>query len=156
MKKKYYVIADSIYNGAICNIKSFEGYQFLPKNTIHYNGVVVNSLLVMKPSFIEKLLKKKNQRRLDYYLQFLMESADDETDSGKLGKILNDLTKYQNMIDYKYRKYLDDQYIDLLLKKVMLLEQELKTKLVYQQWKTYTPPVYANPVYEEEKKGKAR
>lgn len=128
-----------------------KGYRFAPKKNIK-DGVKVNSLFIMKPSFITKVLKRKDQIRLDYYLQYLIDETDSTTDGGHLGIVLNDLSKYHDMIEYKYRKYLDDKYIDLLLKKITLLEHELKNKILYQQWKEYSNKTYV----PEETKGKAR
>ncbi len=158
MKKKY-VITENPYDGKNCitNFKKNVGYHFIPKNKVRYHDAIkVDSLFVMKPSFIDKLLKKKSQKKLDYYLQYLISILDDnDTDSGKLSIALNDLARFRDIIEYKYRKYLDDKYIDLLLKKISLLEHELKTKIVYQQWKTVNPYNIYTPV-EEETKGKGR
>lgn len=160
VKKKCYVVTETPYDGCTCKIKESnnQGYHFSPKNRVRYHGIQVNSLFVMKPSFIEKLLKKKVERKLDFYLQYLIDLVDDDTEGGRVAYALNDLTRYRDIIEYKYRKYLDDKYVDILLKKIALLEQEMKNKLMYQQWKNYTQPVYANPVtyQEDEKKGKSR
>lgn len=157
MKKKY-SITENPYDGQSCatHFKKNSGYRFIPKNKVVYKDAIkVDSLFVMKPSFIDKLLKKKSQKKLDFYLQYLISVLDDDTDGGKLGIALNDLARFRDIIEYKYRKYLDDKYIDLLLKKIALLEHEFKTKIVYQQWKAVNPYNVYTPV-EEETKGKGR
>lgn len=149
-KERRYIVERHKYNEQ--NVKfengKMSGFKITPKNEIMYDGVVVNSLLLMKPSFIEKILKKKNKKKLEYYLQYMiLLTEDDNQDPGAISEILNDLSRYKDIVEYKYRKYLDDKYIDLLLKKVNLLERELKTKLIYKQM---------NQVYMEETKGKSR
>ena len=96
---------------------------------------------------IEKLLKKKVKRKLDFYLQYIISLMDNDEDDGTgLKEALNDLERYKSIVEYKYRKYLDQKYINLLLKKIDILEHELKMKIIYMQ----------EDVYEMEEKGKSR
>lgn len=154
-KERKYVIEKNKFDNKTVQLDSskIDGFKVTPKNEITYDGVIVNSLLLMKPAFIEKILKKKNQRKLECYLQYMIDvtESDDESPSS-ISEVLNDLNHYKDIIEYKYRKYLDDKYIDLLLKKVNLLERELKVKLVYTQMN------YAYSYEDEElsKSGKSR
>ncbi len=105
------------------------GYDVTPKNTRNYGGIIVNKLVIIKRSFIERILKKKIQRKLELYLKFLLDFiASDGEDGGALSEVLNDVTRYRDILNYRYRKYLGDKYIDLLLKKIDILEYELKVK----------------------------
>lgn len=152
-QEKFYVVTKNKYNDRTIKIDSgkMNGFKITPKNEITYDGVVVNSLLLMKPSFVEKILKKKNKKKLEYYLQYMISLTEDDSneDPATIAQALNDLSRYKDIIEYKYRKYLDDKYIDILLKKVNLLEHELKTKLIYKQMNAYS-------YVEEETKGKSR
>ena len=152
-QEKFYVVAKHKYDDRTVQIDSskMNGFKITPKNEIAYDGVVVNSLLLMKPSFVEKVLKKKNKRKLEYYLQYMIAQTEDDSneDPATIAQALNDLSRYRDIIEYKYRKYLDDKYIDILLKKVNLLEHELKTKLIYKQMNAYS-------YVEEETKEKSR
>ena len=144
-----YTIVKETYNGekVYIDYSKINGFKFTPKNSFRYKGIKVNSLLVVKPSFIEKLLKKKVKRKLDFYLNYIISIMDDEEDDGTgLNEAYNDLKRYKSIIEYKYRKYLDQKYINLLLKKIDILEHELKMKLVYLQ----------DEVYEMEERGKSR
>lgn len=134
---KNYMIAKSNYNGEIVfiNYDKLDGFRVTPKNFIKYPGVKVNSLMIVKPSFIEKVLKKKVKRKLNYYLEYLIAVADDSDDSTDFRQALNDLTRFKEIVEYKYRKYLDDRYINLLLKKISVLEREIKSKLIYKKIK---------------------
>ena len=89
-------------------------------------------MVIMNPSFIEKVLKRKIKHRLDLYIKFLISLLEDETsDPTSLRHALNDLEKYRRTIINKYRNYLDKKYVELLLKKIEVLERELKDKLFY-------------------------
>ena len=149
--EKHYSIVKEQYNGdKVCiDYSKIEGFKFKPRNNINYGGVKVNSLMIIKPSFIEKLLKKKVKRKLDLYLNYiisLMENSDD-TDPTDLRHALNDLERYKSIVEYKYNKYLDNKYITLLLRKINILENEIKAKMIYVNENTYDL---------EETKGKSR
>lgn len=134
------------------NIDILKGFEVMPKNEITYPGVEVNSMLVIKPSFIDKLLKKKIKRKLNYYLNYIIsiiDNSDEDPDDTPLRHALNDLTRYQEMVKKKYQEYLDDKYIHLLNQKISILERELKNKIVYKNMNFYQP-------IQEEKKGKSR
>lgn len=144
-----YTIVKEEYNGdkVYIDYTKLNGFKFTPKNSFKYNGIKVNSLVVVKQSFIEKLLKKKVKRKLDFYLQYIISLMDNDEDNGTgLKEALNDLERYKSIVEYKYRKYLDQKYINLLLKKIDILEHELKMKIIYMQ----------EDVYEMEERGKSR
>lgn len=162
MHTKRYVIQKEMKQAekVTFSVKKMEGFRITPHNRVNHPGISVNSMLLIKPSLIEKLLKKKNQRKLDYYLQYIISLIDaddqgtDESDS-TLRTALNDLTRYRDIVEYKYRKYLDDKYINLLLKKIALLEHEIKSRMVYkEQIKSYQN--YQPMIEEKEKTGKSR
>lgn len=154
-KEKKYVLEKDKFSAEDFKVSCTKmcGFEVKPKNQIPYDGIQVNSLLMVKPAFVEKVLKKKNKRKIEHYLNYIIELLDNEDDSeeapSNLSEALNDLARYKDIIKYKYCKYLDDKYIELLLRKIDLLEHQLKAKLVYY---TY---MYSAPV-KEETKGKAR
>ena len=119
------------------------GFEFTPKNTNEYMGMEVNKMVVINPSFIEKVLKKKIKRKLDLYLQFIVSVIDDEdTDPSNLRFVLDDLERYRRTIINKYQHYLEEKYINLLLKKIEILNNEIKAKLIYMK----------EPIEKEEEK----
>lgn len=109
-----------------------KGFNFSPKNNVKYDGIIVNKMVVIKPSMIEKILRKKIKRKLDLYLKLIIKfiESDSGEDDGALRETLNDLTRYKSIIKHKYQKYLDEKYLKILLKKVTLLEYEINSRLV--------------------------
>ena len=152
MKAKHYTIDKEKYNQETVKMNNkLNGFQVSTQNNVEYPGVEVNSMLVVKPSFIEKIVKKKTKRKLDYYLNYIIniiDSSDEDPDDAPLRQALNDLTRYKEMVQNKYQQYLDDKYISLLMKKILLLERELKTKIIHKTMNNY------EPIHEE--KGKSR
>ena len=65
MKTKSYTIIRNNYSGKITlkNYKKIEGYKINPKNSFKYKGIAVKSMILIKPSFIEKIVKKKIKRK---------------------------------------------------------------------------------------------
>ena len=121
------------YEGKVVSVdtKKKRGYKVKPKNKIKYDGIVVNEMFVIKPSFVEKIIKRKVSCKLDSYLQYIIKMLDDEScDASSTNVVLSDLNRYKEMINNNYKQYLDEKYVELLLKKVELLEYELKKKLM--------------------------
>ncbi|MBE6160279.1 MAG: hypothetical protein E7157_04450 [Lactobacillales bacterium] len=141
MEKTYTIVREQNNGEKIyIDYTKFNGYKVRPRNNVKYEGVKVNSLVILKPSFIEKLLKKKVKRKLDFYLQYIISLMDNNEEDGNVGNLklaLDDLARYKSIVEYKYRKYLDQKYINLLLKKIDILEHEIKMKLIYKQEEVY-------------------
>lgn len=108
------------------------GFNFEPQNNVKYDGIKVNKMVVIKPSMIEKVLKRKIKIKLDLFLKLMIKyvEEDDGTDDQVLREALNDLTRYKQIIAYKYRKYLDTKYLNALFKKIAILEYELNSRLL--------------------------
>ncbi|MCI8446651.1 MAG: hypothetical protein HFH31_04050 [Bacilli bacterium] len=131
---KYYSIIKEPKNSKIeIDYNKLNGFRLMPKNQVEYDGIMVNKLVLINQSFIERVLKKKIKRKLDLYLNLIIETLGQESDdeSGEsIRQALNDLSRYRDVIEYKYQKYLDEKYIALLLQKIAILEYELKQKFV--------------------------
>ena len=136
MKKKKYFISRDGYNDAtiLIDYNNQKGFTFNPKNEIDYNGLVINKMILINPSFIEKVLEKKTKKQLNVFLRFIIDLIDDDNNSANptsLKEALNELTRYKDLVNNKYKKYLNAKYIKLLLNKIEVLEHELKSKMLY-------------------------
>lgn len=108
------------------------GYEQTPKNHLKYEGIEVHRMNIIDKYLIELLLKRKIKKKLDMYLQFLINVLeDDDTDPGHLMLALNDLERYRRLVINNYKKYLEEKYIKLLMNKMDLIEQELKSKIKF-------------------------
>ena len=150
------------------NYDKYKGYNITPKNNIKYDGIKVNKMIIVKPSMIEKVLKRKIKNRLDLYLKTIVELMDesDDNDSAGIREALNELTRFKNIIKYKYEKHLEEKYIMLLNKKIEVIEYELKKKLIVKKekkqyndlrasylnnmYRSYLNSMYENNEYEDE------
>lgn len=134
------------------DMKKLRGFKIKPLNNIQYDGVKVNKLLIIKPSFVEKVLKRKTKRKLELYLEFVINilESEDGNNGDKIAIALNDLTRYKSIVKNNYRIYLDDLYYQLLMKKMDVIEKELKVR------KMYLDMTYQNEYQVEEKSRKSR
>ena len=137
MSEKHYYINKKSSNKEIIYLDydKLKGFNFSPRNGIKHAGIVVNKMVIIKPSMIEKVLKRKIRKKLDLYLKLIInfiESEDGESGEA-LREALNDLTRYKSIIMHKYMKYLDEKYLKLLIKKISVLEYELNSKLLNYQ-----------------------
>ena len=140
MSEKHYFILKKGFTGEIlCLNNNVKGFNFNPKNNVKYDGIIVNKMVIIKPSMIENILRKKIKRKLDLYLKLIIKfiESDDSSDGEALREALNDLEKFKGIINYKYKKYLDEKYLKILLKKIALLEYELNTKCLVLENKYY-------------------
>ena len=133
---KQYLISKEKYNGEIVyvNYDKLKGYKFTPKNNFLYDGIKVNEMIIIKPSFVEKIIKRKIKNRLDFYLKLIIDNLDGTDDSDDTRKALGDLERYRKVINERYSIYLDEKYMDLLNKKMDVIERELKNNLFYKDY----------------------
>ena len=151
MKKKHYVLMKKANKKEIFYIdyERLEGYEVKPKNKVKYDGIIVNKLILINPSFTKKILIKKSKRKLEEYLKYIINimDNDDATDPDDVERALDNLSRYRSIVINTYQMYLDETYYKILLQKIDLIEQELTKKLHIINSKYYI---------NEEKKGKSR
>lgn len=155
MKKEHYVLIKKGGQKEVFYIDydKIDGYKVTPKNKVKYDGIVVNKLILIKPSFTKKLLVKKSKRKLEEYLKYIIDimDSDNDTDPDDITKALNNLERYKRTVMNTYRMYLDKKYYELLLQKIELINQELSKKLYIINSRNYVVEEVL-----EEKKGKSR
>ena len=132
MDERYYICDkdnNEIVYGYI-DYNRLHGFKIRPQNNVPYDGVEVSRLVLVEPNLIKKVLKRKIKHKLDAYLVFLFSVIDDDDeDPDTLELVIDDVSRYKSIIMNKYSKFLDKKYIKGLLKKVGMVELELKSKL---------------------------
>ena len=126
-------ICKRIRNGSVVILdkNALEGLNFNPKNNKNY-GISVSKMIIVKQDIVKKLLIKSTKRKLNKFIEFLANlTDDDDTTDASLREALNDLSRYRNIVEYKYKKYLDEKYQEQLIAKIDILEGEIKKKLIY-------------------------
>ena len=128
---KQYFISKKNYNGEVVfvNYDKVNGYKVNPKNNFPYEGIKVNEMIIIKPSLIDKIIKRKIKKHLDFYLKVIIDNIDNDSDDDTR-IALDDLARYKKIIKEKYSIYLDKKYMELLNKKFSVIERELQNNLI--------------------------
>lgn len=113
----------------IVKIDETKGYRFTPKNEIKYD-LLISNIIIVNNKLKEFILIKRDKKKLELFFEFV--TSDDDESAGVADIVLDDLKRYREIVRYKYRKHLNDKYINILLKKLNLIEKELKTKQLNQ------------------------
>lgn len=131
MANRYNIVKKEKESISIINFDAIEGYKIEPKNKINYDGIVVNKMVVVNNSLIEKLIKRKIKNKLEKYLILIMQEVEEDSDSDStLNEILDDLKRYKSIIKNKYKKYLEEKYLIALNKKIEIIEYEIKKRIL--------------------------
>ena len=147
-----YLLVKNKFNKEIAYIDydRVSGFKFKPVNKGD-NTISVNQMVIISPTFIEKVLTRKTKRKLELYLEFIVKllDEDDDTDITGLRSALNDITRYKDIVMHKYRVYLEQKYYELFMKKLSLLEYELKMKILHYKDNVADTEIKENYNYQE-------
>lgn len=135
-------------------IKYFEyekisGYNIKPKNNVKFEDAInINKMILINPSLIEKMIDKKVKRKFKYLINLMAVvcSSDDDSPDG-LYLALNEAEKFRNEIFNKYKMYMEKEKVELLEKKLDILEDELRLRIKYLSYENQE---------EKQKEGKSR
>ena len=130
--KRYFISKDK-YNGEVVyiNCNQVNGYKITPKNNVSYDGIIVNTMMIIKPTFVEKVIKRKIKAKIDYYLKLIIDNLDGNNDEEDTRRALSDIERYKITVNDKYAFYLEEKYLTLLNKKIDVIKRELKNTLNY-------------------------
>ncbi|MBR1385947.1 MAG: hypothetical protein IJ568_03860 [Bacilli bacterium] len=109
-----------------------DGYNLTTKKDVHFiDAIDVNRVIIINPTFIDKIATKKINNKfskLINMMQYVCEREDDETGDG-YEIALNEAEKLKVELRTKYRKLLNEEKLELMIKKIEILEDELKLRL---------------------------
>ena len=139
------------------DIKYFEydklsGYNIKPNPKLKFQDAInVNRMILINPSLIEKMVDKKVKRKFDYLINLLSVVYENDDDTGEgLRLALDEAEKFRMELINKYKQYIKEEKLELLLKKISILEDELFLRMQYIMNREF----YMEP--EEKVEGKSR
>ena len=103
-----------------------DGYNLkAKKNTNFFDDINVSRVIIINPSFSEKIANKKMDAKFERLLTMMnIVLEEDETGEG-LDIVLNEANKFRMELLNKYRKYIEAEKLELMLKKIEIIEKEL-------------------------------
>ena len=129
---KRFIVTKKQMEGAITYLEyeRIHGVSFKPKKSEFDDMINVSKVVVINPSLIEKLVDKKCKRTLEKLIKMtgiIYEQEDEDGDVG-LSFILNEMEKFRQLLDSKYKEYMDAKEYKLYLKKLEIIENEVKLR----------------------------
>jgi hypothetical protein len=126
---KYVFVKNKEVLSSDYNLKDMDGFNFKPKNNVKYDGIKVERATIVNPIFVEAILTRKNNAQLEKYLEYILMVLNDE-DAGEDDVVIamNEIERFRMMLINKHKKYLKDEYVEKMVKRIRILEEELKIK----------------------------
>ena len=105
---------------------SLKGYDFKPKNKLSKEDIIN---LAKKFNLENSKKCKKTLERILKLISFIYD--DDETGEESVTLALNEIAKFKELLDTKYKEYMKEKEYKLMLKKLEILENEVKLRKLY-------------------------
>ena len=125
-----YLINKSHQDESVVSIRELDGYQFKPKaNKDSY--IKVNQVTIVDRVMIDKILTMKFNKSFKKVVQLAMRVInDDDADDGDVSIVLGEVELVREILLNRYQKFLNFEKEQLFLKKLRLIENELRMKQV--------------------------
>ena len=131
---KGYIIKKEQHNKEITYIE-YEvktGYDVSPKNKAKIkDSIDVSNVVFLYPIFIEKILKKKIEKKYKEVLSLVTKVAsdDEDDDTGFLIGTRGEIERFRDILKTKYNKFLDQKKLEELVRKLDIMKKEITKKL---------------------------
>lgn len=109
--------------------EKLKGLNFKPKKNINFDDMInVDEMVIINPSLIEKLIDKKCKRTLEKILLMLSVIDSEDDDETPFNLILDEIYRLKNLVLTKYKEYMEEENLKILMKKIEILEKEIKLR----------------------------
>lgn len=108
-----------------------DGYNLRAKEHIRFaDAVDISRMIIINPTFIDKIATKKINAKFDKLINMMSYVCEVEDETGEGYRIaLDEANKLQMELINKYRKFIEEEKLELMLKKIEILSGELKLRL---------------------------
>ena len=131
-----YLIKKNSQTGEIIYMKyKLDGYKFKPKNKSQVN-LSLDAIMIVKPEMIDKILTMKVEKKLEKIIKlvmYLLNQEDGDASPSDMMLALNEVGKLRRIVLNKYQDYITQEKEMLFLKKLRILENELRIKSLSMQ-----------------------
>lgn len=129
-KKKYVVKKDKKEVISKKKVKEIKGFSVKPRNKIKPEEMIdVDEMVLVDNNLIKSLIDKKVTRKFDKILSmYMILEEDDDSSEGDWDLVLDELDRFKKHVLAKYDEYLKKEEEKKILKKIDLIEKEIKTK----------------------------
>lgn len=125
-----YLINKSHQDESVVSIRELEGYQFKPRTTKD-SYIKVNQVTIVDRVMIDKILTMKFNKSFKKVVALALQVINDEdSDEGNVAIVLGEVELVREILLNRYQKFLSYEKEQLFLKKLRLIENELRMKMV--------------------------
>lgn len=104
-------------------------YKINKKNELEVSEIIIWDVQVID-SLIATNFDKHYKKILEYYFKVLQDNDGDENQEGNLMIALDEVARLRNILFRKYHIFISKKTEDMLLKKLKLLENEIRSKII--------------------------
>lgn len=125
-----YLINKSHQDESVVSIRELDGYQFKPRSTKD-SYIKVNKVTIVDRVMIDKILTMKFNKSFKKVVALALQVINDEdSDEGNVTIVLGEVELVREILLNRYQKFLSYEKEQLFLKKLRLIENELRMKQV--------------------------
>ncbi|MBQ4031860.1 MAG: hypothetical protein II625_08920 [Bacilli bacterium] len=125
-----YLINKSHKDDSVIRFKDISGYTFRPKVS-KSDYVKVKEVTIVDPSMIDKILSQKFDKSFKRIVELAMIVVNnDDADEGDCELVIDQAELLREILLTKYQKFLNHEKEQLFLKKLRLIENEMRMKQV--------------------------
>lgn len=112
-----------------------DGYNLrAKKNYNFFDDINVSRVIIINPSFSQKIARRKMNSKFERLLTMMQVVCEDDDTGEGLDIVLDEANKLKMELINKYRKFLEAEELELMYKKIEIVEKELdlrKKAIVY-------------------------
>ena len=106
-----------------------DGYNLTAKkNYSFFNDVDVSRVIIINPSFCNKIACKKMNHKFERLITMMQVVCEDDDTGEGLDIVLDEANKFKMELINKYRKYIEEEELELMYKKIEIIEKELQLR----------------------------
>lgn len=125
-----YLINKRHCDESVVSIKELDGYKFKPKSG-NGNYIKVNEVTIVDRVMIDKILSMKFDKSFKQLVALALRVINDEdADDAEAEIVLDEVELVRQVLLNKYQKFLSYEKEQLFLKKLRLIENEIRVKQV--------------------------
>lgn len=132
MERKFVVKKDAVSDViTYMEYEKLKGFNVKPKDSMHFDDMInVNEMVIINPTLIEKLVSKKCKRTMEKIITMtsVIDSTDEDDSDSFCGLILDEVARFKALLMNKYIDYVEKEEYKLLLKKLEIIEKEVKLR----------------------------
>jgi hypothetical protein len=124
-----YLINKSHTDDSVVSIKELDGYTFKPRPNSNY--IKVNKVTIVDKLMIDRILSMKFDKAFNRVVKLALQVInDDDASSDDCEIILGEVELVRQILLNRYQKYISKEKEVLFLKKLRLIENEMRMKQV--------------------------